>query len=358
MELTSNDVFTQSNQMIKYSFDDFGKKELQLLAILLANFKADNFEATTLEEVEHKITPITLSEVCAYLDLDYHNGGNTEYLKEIIKGLLKKSFISYQDTDKDTTELVGLFSRVSIPNHWGNRNIPYEAKDFNIYFTWSDEFIPHLVTNKEFTKLFKSSILGLKSQTAIKLYQLLKMYANKDKPTTISVADLRMKLRMTSKSYDRFDNFFRRGIQQPLNEINKHTEITVEATKNPSKRDKRIVESITFKIKNSDKKYTWDDTMKRFPDVKLTRAEYDEIKQWNTYPDWKKCCEDLQKYLLDTGKRPNHYKWIVGHHRELAEKHQKTLAAQNDKRADDEYRALFKREEYTSFYANNDISNI
>ena len=184
------------------------------------------------------------------------------------------------------------------------------------------------------------------------------MYANKVKPTTISVADLRMKLRMTSKSYDRFERFYDRGIKKSLEEINKHTEITVEATKNPSKRDKRVIESITFKIQNSDKKYTWDDSMKRFPDVKLTRAEYDEIKQWKTYPDWKKCCEDLQKYLLDSGKRPNHYKWLVGHHRELEEKHQKTLAAQNDKRADDEYRALFKREDYTSFYANSDISNI
>jgi plasmid replication initiation protein len=348
MNIESNDVFTQSNKMIKYSFDDMGKKELQLLAILLASFKADNFDATTLEEVKYKVTPVTLSEVCACLDLDYHSGGNTEYLKEIIKGLTKKSFITWQDEVQDRTHITMLFTDINMPNHWGNTDVFSEEKDYNIYFTWNDSFIPHLVQNKDFTKLFKSSILKLKSQTAIKLYQFLKMYANKDKPTTIAVSTLRQKLRLTSKSYDRFERFYTRGIAKPLEEINKHTEIEVEAIKNHSKRDKRIVESITFKIKNSDKKYTWDDGMQRFPDVRLTRAEYYEIKQWNSYPDWKLCCADLQKKLDENVDIRNHYKWIIGHHRELEKKHQQTLAApqDNSQSDDDYYRSLFQPNPY------------
>ncbi len=128
---------------------------------------------------------------------------------------------------------------------------------------------------------------------------------------------------MTSKAYDRFDHFYERGIKKPIEEINKHTEICVVATKNPCKSDRRRVESITFKIKsNANKKSDWD---YQFPKVKLTNAEYLEICEWRTYPDWKRCFKDLQEKLDEGVDIRNHYKWIAGHHREL----EKSLNRQN-----------------------------
>lgn len=321
MNREHHELITQSNSSIQETYEDMTAKQLKLIYLLMADFKAANPRATSLEEVTQKVTPITLSELCNYLDLDEHNGGNTGYYKIIIKSFFEKAWIRWLSNDDNREHLTHLFTDISYPIHWEEgKNIEKKDKDYIIKFKWSDDFVVHLVQNTEFTRLHQSSVAKLNSPTAIRLYRLLKSYANKDKVTTITVSELRKSLRMEGKGYDRFGNFYTRGIKLPIDEINKHTEITVSATKNQSKSDKRRTESITFKIKSNDKKYTWDDSKKRFPSVKLTIAEYEEIKQWTSYPDWKRCCEDLQK-LLDSGvDKRNHYAWIKGHHDELVKK--------------------------------------
>lgn len=340
MNREDNQLITKSNVLIQDTVDDLTRREQYLMAVLLAEFKAANMEAESIDDVTEKITTITLSELSNYIDIDIHSG-TTALFKETIRHFQSRAFywFAVNENDEHRVRRYPMFDYVEIPEYWFDDSIAVPDRTSKIKFKWNDEFIPLIIGNKPFTELWKASILSLKSGIAIKLYQLLKSFANKDWDTTITVAELRLKLGMTSKSYDRFDRFYDRGIQKPIDEINKHTEINVTAKKNPSKSDKRRIESITFKIKNVDKKHgDWDAS---FPNVKLTNAEYTNIKQWTSYPDWKRCCRDLQE-KLDEGKDiRNHYKWILGHHRELEDKYQKTLTAQSDEVSDDEYRALF-----------------
>ncbi len=338
MDRTDNQLITKSNYLVQESVDELNRKEQYLMAVLLAKFKADNPTATSIDEVQSKATTLTLSELVNFLDLDIHSGSSSERYKEVVKHFQTRAFITW--VDDEYAHRTPIFKDIRIPKHWVDSSVAIKDKTYTIDFYWNDLFIPMIVTNTEFTELFKRSILALKTTPAIKLYQLLKSYSAKKWDTTITVADLRLRLGMTSKSYDRFDNFWARGIEKPIAEINKHTEINVTATKNPYKNDRRKIESITFKIKNNEvKKGEWCDD---FPNVKLTSAEYLEISQWNTYPDWKRCCRDLQSKLDEGVDIRNHYKWIVGHHNELIKKHQATLEAPKSQSADDEFRALFR----------------
>lgn len=318
MNREDNQLITKSNVLIQETIDDLDKRELYLMAVLLSEFKALNPDARCLNDVKQKTVTLTVTEFLNFLDLDVHSGSNQEYCKKLIIHFQNRAFFTWID-DKKYSVRTPMFRNIKIPPHWFDKT----NDDYDIQFEFLEEFINFIAVDDRYTTLFKKSILSLKSTASIKLYQLLKSYSNKDWDTTISVDELRLKLGMTSKSYDRFDRFYDRGIQRSIDEINAHTEINVSAKKNKNQRDKRKVESITFKIRNADKKHSeWDMT---FPNIKLTNSEYTEIKQWTSYPDWKRCCRDLQE-KLDAGiDIRNHYKWIVGHHKELEKKQLKKL---------------------------------
>ena len=85
--------------------------------------------------------------------------------------------------------------------------------------------------DSNFTKIFKKNILSLQSKKAITLYELLKSYAGRTFPPTISIEDLKEKLDMKSSSYNIFKDFYKRGISDPLKEINENTDIFVTVVK-------------------------------------------------------------------------------------------------------------------------------
>ena len=89
------------------------------------------------------------------------------------------------------------------------------------------------------------------------LYELLKSYADRKYPPTLTIDELKEKLDMQEKSYSRFERFYKRGIEEPLKEINENTDIRVLVVKNRDKSDKRKIVSLTFKIKNQAEKKVW-----------------------------------------------------------------------------------------------------
>ncbi len=145
----------------------------------------------------------------------------------------------------------------------------------------------------------------------------------KEFDTTYSVSDLRLRLGMTSKSYDRFCDFYKRGIAEPIKEINNNTEICVRAVKKHSPKDKRIIESITFKIRNQAEKKVWWEY--DYPKVKLTDDEYREVSKW-VYPvHHKQLVKELQEKLDEGVDIRNHYKWLNGRYKNKLEAAQTRL---------------------------------
>lgn len=342
MNREDNQLITKSNVLIQQSIDELEKRELYLMAVILSEFKALNADARCLTDVKNKTVTLNVTEFLNYLDLDIDSGSNQEECKKIITHFQGRAFFTWVD-DKYANR-TPMFENIQIPKHWIDETIEKPNRVYDINFTLNDRFIDYIAVREEYTTLFRKSILSLKSAPSIKLYQLLKSYGNKDFDTTITVSELRLKLGLTSKAYDRFGNFYARGIEKPLEDINKHTEINVTVKKNQGKKDKRIVESLTFHIKNAEKKHKgWDYS---FPDVSLNASEYEEIKQWITPIHWKTVCADLQKQLDEGKDIRNHYKWIAGHYRELLKKYETRLAAQptsaSSDEADDYYRSLFQ----------------
>ena len=316
--MSNNNLITKSNILIRQTVDDLNKREQYLMAVLLAEFKANNYNSENftpdgefdaglaLENINDTVT-LRLTEFINYLGLNSNSGTNIENYKNTIAHFQSRAFFIWLD-DKYANR-TPMFSNIQIPKHWVNDNIPLEEKEYDVNFTFSKPFIENLIVSKDFTKLFKESILNLKSEKSIKLYQLLKSHANQQYDITYSIDDLRTRLNMASKSYQIFKDFYKRGIAEPIKEINENTEIKVSVTKNHNKKDKRKIDSLTFKIKDQGEKKVW---WNEYPHIKLTDEEYKTITKW-IYPiHHKTILQELEDKLKEGTDIRNHYKWLNG----------------------------------------------
>lgn len=307
--MSDNQLITKSNILIQQSIDDLNRREQYLMAILLSDFKDANPDATCIEEMKTDTVTLKLTEFLNYLGLNTH-GGNIENYKNVIAHFQGRAFFVWLD-DKYANR-TPMFDNIQIPKHWVDDNIPFDEKEYDINFKFHPLFIEHLLVSDNFTELFRKSIIDLKSEKAIKLYQLLKSHSAQDFDTIYSIADLRKRLNMTSKSYDRFDNFYQRGIANPIKEINAHTEIQVTAIKKNNSKDKRFVTDIKFRIRNKAEKKLW---WHEYPKVKLSDDEYRKVTKW-IYPiHHKQIVAELQEKLDEGVDIRNHYKWLDGRHR-------------------------------------------
>lgn len=232
--MSDNQLITKSNVLIQQSVDELNRREQYLMAILLSEFKAANPKATCLAEMQTDTITIKLTEFINYLGLNKDSGRNIDNYKNTIAHFQSRAFFVWLD-DKYANR-TPMFSNIQIPKHWVDDGVPFDEKEYDINFKFHEIFIENLLCSSNFTELFKRSIIHLKSEKAIKLYQLLKSHAAQEFDTTYSVSDLRLRLGMTSKSYDVFKDFFKRGIADPVKEINENTEIFVKVVKNKSKK--------------------------------------------------------------------------------------------------------------------------
>lgn len=310
-----HNLITKSNILIRQTIDDLNKREQYLMAVLLSEFKEINYNSDcfdydgtfdTNEAIENceKTVTLRLTEFINYLGIT-DGGKNLDNYKNIISHFQSRAFFVWLD-DKYANR-TPMFSNIQIPKHWIDNNIPFDEKEYDINFTFSDNFIKHLLVSDNFTKLFKESILNLKSEKAIKLYQLLKSHANQQYDVSYSIDDLKVRLNMTSKSYNRFCDFYKRGIVEPLNDINKNTEILVKVKKNHNKKDKRKIDSLTFNIRNQGEKKIW---WQEYPHIKLSDDEYKKVTQWIVPVHHKPILKELEDKLEAGIDIRNHFKWL------------------------------------------------
>ena len=304
-----NNVITKSNALIRQTIDSLDRREHYLLAVLLGKFKQQNFDITSVEQLKPDDFKVSLKliELINFLHLT-PCGANFENYRKVIAHFQGRAFYWWLDGTKRAYR-VSMFPKISIPHKWLELdNFGDSENDDLINFYFSPEFVKELIVNTNFTKLYTESIISLKSERSIKLYQLLKSHANQQHDITYTIEDLRIRLNMTSKSYDRFNNFFPRGIKEPIDEINENTEIHITVKKNYNKKDKRKVDSLTFKIRdNSSKKVWWTE----YPKIKLTDKEYTEVTTWINPVHHRSLLVELETRLEDGEDIRNHYKWLT-----------------------------------------------
>lgn len=313
--MENHNLITKSNILIRQTIDELNKREQYLMAVLLSEFKEINYNSDcfncdgfldTYEAIENceKTVTLRLTEFINYLGIT-DGGKNLNNYRNIISHFQNRAFFVWLD-DKYANR-TPMFKNIQIPKHWIDDNVPFNEKEYDINFTFSEKFIEHLIVSDNFTKLFKESILNLKSEKAIKLYQLLKSHANQQYDVTYTIEELRKRLNMTSKSYNRFCDFYKRGIYEPITDINENTEIFVKLKKNYNKRDKRKIDSLTFNIKNRGEKKVW---WQEYSHVKLTDEEYKEVTQWTFPIHHRTILAELEEKLEAGTDIRNHYKWL------------------------------------------------
>nr|CRY96008.1 hypothetical protein [uncultured prokaryote] len=251
-----NRIHTNANKLIQNSMNTMSAKEQKLLCVLLSeyfkNYNEDNLCVTT---------TLTRTAFLNYLGIN-KGGSSYTYLNTVLEDFATHSWIKWTD-EEHNNEIVPYFSKIRY-------NTDENGTD-EVVFTWNLEMKPYLVGLEDnFTELYTRNILALNSPREITLYKLMKSYAGRNIPPTLTVEELR-KLLDCTKSYPDTRIFYRDAIKRPIDNINKKTDLSIEIIKNPTKKNKLVAESYTFKIKDKSKKRSW---WTEFPLVKLTEEEY------------------------------------------------------------------------------------
>lgn len=295
--MEDNQLITKSNALIQGTINNMTVKEVKLMAVLLAEYKKYYDKDSSLTQ-----TILNRREFLNYLDVSIDSGRNYEILNNVLETFQQQAYCRWVNQEKKTNNITPYFKNIEY-------NTQEEQGNNNIVFTWNEYITPMVVgLDANFTKIFKKNILALQSKKAITLYELLKSYAGRTFPPTITIEELREKLDMKSSSYNAFKYFYKRGIADPIKEINENTDIFVSVTKNKDSKDKRRVISLTFKIKDqSEKKVWWDE----YPNIKLTEEEYRTVTNWSNCKFYVRQLHDV----LSSGKIiRNHFKQLEKYH--------------------------------------------
>ena len=299
-----NQLITKANAIIQQTVNYMNVRELKLLSVLLAEYRAayskDNLAVATV---------LTRKEFLNFLDLSI-SGHNYEVLGNVLETFSQHAYIKWQIPDSPRKAIVPFFKKITFNTT--------EEGNTNIELFWNEEMIPFIVgLDSNYTQILKRYMTRLQKKPSMTLYELLMSYANMNTPPKIEVEKLREMLNLTAKSYDRFDRFYDRGIAEPIKEINEKTDLFVKPIKCKEGKDGRKVTHIKFIIKRQNLKTKWLDEA---PDVKLTSDEY--LTLTKEYPNvyFKRAIIELQKRISE-GKpvQKNHFKWLKSRIKNLDE---------------------------------------
>ena len=126
--------------------------------------------------------------------------------------------------------------------HWWNRN------------SWG-YFAPAVVPlitrlEEQFSQYDIEQISGLSSAYAVRLYELLICWRSTGKTPVIELAEFRKRLGVLDDEYTRSDNFKRWIIENPIKQINEHTDIIASYEQH---KKGRTITGFSFKFKQKKK---------------------------------------------------------------------------------------------------------
>lgn len=225
----------KSNDLIQKSRFDLGTQEQKIVLYLISKIRPED---TELHEYEFSIV-----EFCKICGIDYANGKNYDNIKKTIKSLNDKSiWVTLNDGGETTMR-------------WIER--PYINKNSGVIKIKLDELMkPYLLQMQErFTQYELLYTLPMKSQYAIRLYEILKSYEWKK---TVEMEIDNLKRMLKAEHYTRFYDFKKKVIEISMREIDDYTDLKVEYTlKKKGKQFTSIVFQIGTKETLSERLLTW-----------------------------------------------------------------------------------------------------
>ncbi len=175
-------------------------------------------------------------------DVEKHT--SYEAMKRAVEGLYEAGF-AYSKIDEQSGKIGRYKSR------WVDK-IGYIDDLGCVELVFASDVIP-LITRLEarYTEYELKQVVGLQSEYAIRLYELIIQWRSVGKTNPISLAELREKLGLVDE-YKRIEAFKRRVLDLAVKQINEHTDITVEYEQH---KQGRVIKGFTFRFKiKKDKK--------------------------------------------------------------------------------------------------------
>ena len=175
-------------------------------------------------------------------DVEKHT--SYEAMKRAVEGLYEAGF-AYSKLDERTGKIGHYKSR------WVDK-IGYIDDLGCVELVFASDVIP-LITRLEarYTEYELKQVVGLQSEYAIRLYELIIQWRSVGKTNPISLTELREKLGLVDE-YKRIEAFKRRVLDLAVKQINEHTDITVEYEQH---KQGRVITGFTFRFKvKKDKK--------------------------------------------------------------------------------------------------------
>lgn len=161
-----------------------------------------------------------------------------EAMKRAVEGLYEAGF-AYSKID-DRSGKVGHYK-----SRWVDK-IGYIDDLGCVELVFASDVIP-LITRLEarYTEYELKQVVGLQSEYAIRLYELIIQWRSLGKTNQISLVELREKLGLVDE-YQRIEAFKRRVLDLAITQINKHTDITADYEQH---KQGRVIIGFTFKFK-------------------------------------------------------------------------------------------------------------
>ena len=223
-------LVTKDNSLIGASYS-LGVVEQRLIFLAIIEAR----EQKTLIEAGGLLR-IYAQSYAKQFDVEKHT--SYEAMKRAVEGLYEAGF-TYSKIDERSGKIGHYKSR------WVDK-IGYIDDLGCVELVFASDVIP-LITRLEarYTEYELKQVVGLQSEYAIRLYELVIQWRSVRKTNPISLVELREKLGLVDE-YKRIEAFKRRVLDLAVKQINEHTDITVDYEQH---KQGRVITGFTFKFR-------------------------------------------------------------------------------------------------------------
>ena len=298
----TNKLVVKDNALIDASFNlSLIEQRIMLLAIVEAR------ESNNLS----RDTPIEVSVIDYIHQFKVDSNNAYALLKDASKTLKRREF-SYLDRYKGIEAL-------STAN-WVNK-VTYVDKSGLIVLYLSHEVISLISKlSEQFTKYYIEQVSDFKSKYSIRLYELIIKWLSVAKTEKYSINDLRSKLGLGVEEYSTMSNFKSNVLDKAINEINKHTDITVDYQQF---KKGRVITDIQFSIKSKARPSKQTNTIKQSfyqmndAQINLFGNQLSRLHELSHLANQGESYEELAIKIKDMLRDPTQQKQLLPHLKNL-----------------------------------------
>lgn len=225
-----SELVVKDNALMNASYNlDLVEQRLILLAIIEARESGKGINAND---------PLTVHAETYINQFGVHRNTAYQALKDACNNLFARQ-LSYQEINKRGNV-------ENVRSRWVSE-VRYVDAEATVKLVFAPIVIP-LITRLEeqFTKYDIEQISGLSSAYAVRLYELLICWRSTGKTPIIDLAEFKKRMGVLEGDYARSDNFKKWVLDNPLEQINQHTDITVSYEQHKTGRN---ITGFSFKFK-------------------------------------------------------------------------------------------------------------